>query len=366
MSDDHDFALEADGPEPRPEPEATPPPDPKVVIVYRSRGLPAVLLPPLLLLIAGVGIVSYRRQTPIRWQARTPQQARPAAAAPPRSITVDSPSTGTATDPLIVRIETKPDLASPPPDLASVVGSQPILGAQGPFSDRLDIPTPPTEPTADAPEAEAEARNETKTEKAGPPPPPEPAAAAPAPAVAQPPRQVEPPTVTKEQVLEDIQREAQRKEAERQRLEELKPRLRQFEVAEMHRKAEESRASFHNALRNVLRTPGLERGQAIAALCDEYGRSTPAYVEKQVLRLLRTSYARMGHRAKVEMMRTWGWPEPKILDYLAHDFDLMIGARGGPRSKDDVRVWAARLLLSLPPTPRPVAEAGKPETAPAH
>jgi hypothetical protein len=99
MKDDHDFALDADGPEARPEPEATPPPAPKVVIVYRSRGLPAVLVPPLLLLLAGVAIVSYRRQTPIRWQARAPQAAGPAGSAPPRTIAVDSPSTGTATDP---------------------------------------------------------------------------------------------------------------------------------------------------------------------------------------------------------------------------------------------------------------------------
>jgi hypothetical protein len=247
-----------------------------------------------------------------------------------------------------------------------------MVGAPGPFSDRLDLPAPPPEPSTDA-----GAETETKPE-ASPPPVPEPAPApavaaatpaapqAPAADAAEPPREAEPATVTKEQVLDDIQREAKRKEAERQRLEDLKPRLRQFEVAEMHRKAEEHRASFHTALRNVLRTPGLERGQAIAALCDEYGRSTPVYVEKQVLRLLRTSYARMGHRSKVELMRTWGWPEPKILDYLAHDFDPMIGARGGPRSKDDVRVWAARLLLSLPPTPRPGTEAAKPAAGPAH
>ena len=133
------------------------------------------------------------------------------------------------------------------------------------------------------------------------------------------------------------------------RLEQLQPKARYFAIAEMFRKAQANRAPFHAALRETLRTRRPDTGKRIESLCDEYGRSTNPEIQKHFRRLMKTSYARLSRPTKVELMRVWGFPEPVILDYLANNADRLIGSRGGPRTEDDVRVWAARLLLTMPP-----------------
>ncbi|MHC5543970.1 hypothetical protein ACYOEI_37560, partial [Singulisphaera rosea] len=59
MRDRQDFAVE-------PAADAPKAPAPMVVIEYRNRGLPTTLIPAFLMLLLALGILSYRRQAPIR------------------------------------------------------------------------------------------------------------------------------------------------------------------------------------------------------------------------------------------------------------------------------------------------------------
>jgi hypothetical protein len=208
-------------------------------------------------------------------------------------------------------------------------------------------------------EAEPVAKpDEARAEKAEPKP--EPPAQGPAPPDALAP----PPNITKEEFEEDIQREAARKEAERRKLEDLEPQLRTWELVELLRKNEADRVPFHNDLRNAVVQQGNKAGPVIEALCERHGRSTFPEIEKRVGRLLATSYGRFGYKAKVAMMRDFGLPETMILDYIASNVDRRsLGTRGGPRSKDEVWVHAARLLLTMPPSPPAKAQSGR-RTAP--
>lgn len=63
MIDEPDFSIEGEDSPPVEQPAATPPP--KVVIEYRDRGFPSLLIPPLLILVAVLVILDFRRETPI-------------------------------------------------------------------------------------------------------------------------------------------------------------------------------------------------------------------------------------------------------------------------------------------------------------
>jgi hypothetical protein len=356
MIDDQDFALEAEAEaevEARPEADAgveDKAPAPKVIIEYRSRGLSATLGAPTLILVAALAIASYQRQRPIR-----PRPLPPASA--------DAGTPNPAAEPLIVKVISSP--APPGPvekaEDAEHPGSIPARAAAEASPFDLD---PPHEPPVPGPEpapveVAAVARpaigfippGDRKPVDAHPVPPraePEPEAPAPAPA----------PAPTRDEVMEDIIHEAERKETERQRLENLKPKLGVMALADQIRKSQGQRAAFHDDLRQILMNPTDDPGKDIRDLCDQYGRETRVEIERAVDRALSTSHSRLSRRAKVKMMRDLGLPEPRILDFLAHEMDLRVNSRGGPRDRNEVRVQAARLLLMMP-------VATTPETAPS-
>ncbi len=56
-------------------------------------------------------------------------------------------------------------------------------------------------------------------------------------------------------------------------------------------------------------------------------------------------------RTKVRQLRELGVPEPVILDYLANNYNNDLRSRNGPRTRNDVWVKAALLLLAYEPTP---------------
>src|SRR4051812_49758324 len=64
MIDNESFAVDGLGREPVEAPAADP--APKVVIVYRNRGLASALVPPALILLSALLILSHQRRTPIR------------------------------------------------------------------------------------------------------------------------------------------------------------------------------------------------------------------------------------------------------------------------------------------------------------
>src|SRR4051794_33017349 len=83
MIDDQDFSMDVEDPAPTDEPAGPAPP--KVVIEYRDRGFPSLLIPPLLLLLSVLVILASRRETPIL--------------APPPAPVVSPSETTTAVEP---------------------------------------------------------------------------------------------------------------------------------------------------------------------------------------------------------------------------------------------------------------------------
>lgn len=414
MSDVHDFEIDpgdlpltaeppagsSTAPPQDPDPDSmstpgsalAPVPPPLVVIQYRNRGLHMALLPPLLILLAALVITSYQRQARLRPLSPPPAAVSKAdGPANPsgrrRIIMVEGSGTGAAVEPIQVRAATPP---LPPPPTAPVAATEPA-------------PTPATEPVAE----QALARVEDPRLpgpfspfdlEAGPGLPPLPAeggredAVGPLPEPPVPlmsaergslspdspemasrgagelaPEGQEPgpaaePRVTKEQILQGIRAEAVQKKADQENLKNEMVHAKAREYYEVFRKIQAERPAFHNDLRRLLQELGDGAGQEIDALCDRYGRNTLPEVHDNVVLALNRSAARLKRRAKIEMMRSQGVPEPVILDFLAHEQDPYVNSRRGPRDHNEVFAFAARVLLAYPPVTSPAA---KPARTPA-
>lgn len=152
MSDDQDFAIETEDRETVAEP--TPAPPPLVVIEYRNRGLPSVFVPPALILMAALAILSYQRLTPVRRPGPAPPSDDPAPPRRGRTILVESSSTGVVVGPLVVRAESSPPAATSPPALdAAASQAPPVDDDLSPFDLNATAglrPVEPSSPTLDA------------------------------------------------------------------------------------------------------------------------------------------------------------------------------------------------------------------------
>jgi hypothetical protein len=169
-----------------------------------------------------------------------------------------------------------------------------------------------------------------------------------------------PEDVSRDEILRDIQREADEANARREQMEQLKPRAQALLAAEAVARIQEDRVPFRNELRQLIAERGNDAGPEIDRLCDTYGRDTPPETRAAYHRALRSTPARLTRQGMVELMRSAGLPEPVILDYLAHGLHKTLNSRGGPRDEDEVRVRAGRLLLQFP-----VSTAKRPPQKPA-
>jgi hypothetical protein len=72
-----------------------------------------------------------------------------------------------------------------------------------------------------------------------------------------------------------------------------------------------------------------------------------------VTKILARMSGRTPREVKVRLLREMGVPEPAVLDFLANEIHRFVNSRNGPRDANEVRVSAARLLLSykLPKNP---------------
>lgn len=372
MTDETDFSREdVVTPEVVP-PEVEPDEDrPVIVIEYRNRNWLTRLIPPLIIPIAALAITSYQRTTPLRPvhldfapparavvpggnEQRQPEPDPPVS--PPAATTLDvTPEVETTraeapsqTAPVVVALA-EPSRSRSPFDLEPVDGLVPMTQPPGPrpepmpleveaFSGNVDLMPELGQDSEPANEARSNERAATaEAAEAG---------------------------LSKEEILRDIAREAAEKEAQRQDLEELKPRARGLLLGEALEQVHAARIPFRNDLREVLRTLGKEAGPEIERLCNQYGREPLMEVLNAYYRRKRSMPPRTSRSAEVEMMRAVGLPEPVILDYLSHALDKTINTPGGPRDQHEVRVRAARLLLTFPVTATrpPAAPSLKPAT----
>jgi hypothetical protein len=215
------------------------------------------------------------------------------------------------------------DRAGPPASGAVAVGFNVPGDPENPFSELAVARKPPVLPTPLEPAAEAV----PGADSAGPP--------------------ADPPLPDRSELMAEIEREAESRKAELQKQQELKEHAREVVDAESLRRLEEDRVAFRRELAEILRAGGKEAGQKIDDLCNRYGRNYDPVTRARVTYLLRHTPGRVSRETRVRQFRSYGVPEPGILDYLANELHHLINTRNGPRHPDDVRVSAARQLLRI-------------------
>jgi hypothetical protein len=345
MLEPFDDTPEPAGHAPGPGPAGRPDPQPVIVIEYRQRGFASRLMPPALILLAALAISSYQRRTPVRpiapridLKALAQQKhAEPEPPSPPTKVIfrpdTPEPEPDAGEAPTVAAVE-RPRAAAPasPFDLDPASGLEPVMAPAPPGPDRdlaaaaaaTPEPVSPPDPIPAGPAAE-DLRPGPDGAMAG-----------------------AGNDVSREDILRDIRREADEEDARRDELERLKPRAQALLMAEAVARTNDSRIPFRNELRQLLLDLGDNAGGEIDRLCDTYGRDLPPEVRAAYYRTLRRAPSRMSRQASIDLMRSAGLPEPVILDYLAHGLHKTINTRGGPRDADQVRVLAARALLSVP------------------
>jgi hypothetical protein len=106
----------------------------------------------------------------------------------------------------------------------------------------------------------------------------------------------------------------------------------------------EERIKFHEELRQILETHGKEAGEEIDALVQRSGRlldQKTSVRAKGVWKQLGLSQLK-----KVNQLRAIDIPEANILNYISDSLYPRMRSPGGPRDSNELRVRAARYLLS--------------------
>jgi hypothetical protein len=155
------------------------------------------------------------------------------------------------------------------------------------------------------------------------------------------------PLPEKAELMDEIAREAARKQEEQGRMHELKDRAQAEIQAESERRVEDERVAFRRELKEIVKAGGKQAGQQIDALCNRYGRNYDPALRARVRYILSHTNGRVSKEARVRQLRGCGVPEAGILDYLANDLHRYINSRKGLRDPNDVRVSAARQLLGF-------------------
>jgi len=155
------------------------------------------------------------------------------------------------------------------------------------------------------------------------------------------------PQPTQDQLLQDIQAEAAQKNADLKQRRDLKDRAREVVDAESQARVEDERAAFRRDLREAIKLSRKEAATQIDDLCNRYGRNYSDELRNKARYYLERYAGKMSREAKVRMLRFHGVPEPGILDFLANEIHHMINSRNGPRDSNEVRIDAAKQLLSI-------------------
>jgi hypothetical protein len=121
----------------------------------------------------------------------------------------------------------------------------------------------------------------------------------------------------------------------------------------------EERLRFREELKIALQQGGNQAGTEIDKLLQQYRYNGNDDKLKQASRTW--FFGRISRPAKVRWIRSLDLPESVFIDFLSVDLERLIGARNGPRDMNDVRVRAAKILLTyeLPAPERAPVPAGR-------
>ncbi|AMV39457.1 hypothetical protein [Planctomyces sp. SH-PL62] len=396
MIDDPDFNLDAEnfdigrldaskGQEESPDADAPHPAEPVVVIQYRNRGLPAVVLFPLTLVASLALFAGYHHLyvQPIfsRTQALAASQAETLPpAAPDLDETLAQVSAAMAPHiPMPLTLESQPlppgFLLSPPvaasprpvepaaplaPDVLAWPGS-------GPPPLKTAEPAPPAETKPSDPPTEAEEPRPappisiaSTASDAVKPVPPQPEASTPE--VDELP---EPAPPTREELMERIRQEGLLKQAHEDEMERRKLDARVEVAADAQARVENDRDEFRRALGQIVAAGGRDAGEAIEDLCNQFGRGYSEELKNRAYGSLAHYKGKLTRDGEVQMLRAIGVPEPGILDYLANRLHRSMNSRNGPRGPAEVRLFAAKQLLRIRPDSAALPAAPPPSSTPA-
>lgn len=395
MSDDLDFDLETESAVPDSGPEAEPA-APVVVIQYRNRGIPPYLLFPITLVLS-LGMFAgyhYAFVSPKQRELRDRALAEAAALASLTRVAEESKAGVSEAGAEASSRPRSPDLGGvalsldgqplpagfslpvPPPGLkepgATRVAAKPVdaadvdasiwdelnegaagtaeAAAPNPGAPQRKQPTPPPaigfarpgEPPIVEPPSEVAMGSGPASpgDVVKPPDKPEPAVSLPP--VESP---VAKPTPSREEMMQSLEAEAAAKRAALADQLRLKDEARARVEIEAQDRVESDRERFRDELKRILAANGPDAGQDIDDLCNEFGRNYGGDLKAQVLDALSRYHGRITRENEIRMLRSFGVPEPGILDYLANNLHRSINSRNGPRSPDAVRVLAAKQLL---------------------
>ena len=372
------------------------PTEPRVIVVYRSRGVPWLLIPPLLLIAVVASIIVYRKtetpapprpsplvlseealalseQNAANLLLAQPEQAKPVV---PQPILAPEPPQR-APDPLPVTVSVpQPAVSTPSPFETDPSNTAPAPSPALPAVQTPEVIKPDPEEIA-IPPVEEPARREpvgfdpeaAKVAAAAlaAPKPEEPKVAI-AERFAVPERgDTTPPGLgitvrpKSDEALDEEQRESEERLAARARLDPaakpdlLNPNSRDTKaarnqlIAESRKFAHQDRAPFHAELRQLLVDQGNKAGPYVQQLCNRYRRDTVPEIHSPLNRDLLGPSARLSTTGRIKRMRAWGIPETIILDDLvASEIDAFRRVSGTP---NDSAAWvrASKILLSNPP-----------------
>jgi hypothetical protein len=387
---------------------------PRVVIEYRSRGLPWAMVLPLLLLISLASIAGYHRVT--RWlnprSATVPTPAsktfdKPTETAEvqkpkplPEPLTLSSQPTSAENIPArpisagefigpprqeAVIADGHPPRPIPPPDVKPGTSSL-LVPEFRPTTLQVVMnmakfpqvrPFPPADfraPGPEEPEAPdhaepglkpvfdpnakpvghpkaADAKDAPKPHEGLEPPDDAPIRED----VKQPDPVLPEPLPSREEVLAEIQKEAQKKQAELQEIGQAKNQS--LEAAKEHRESElyGQRITFLNELQTLLREKKGRAGNEIEKLTARHENDVTPELRQEVVTLLRRASGRMSLKGKIRALRGLGVPEPAILDVICNEVHHRYHTTRCNCYSPQMYVLAARELLAteLPPHAKP-------------
>ena len=350
------------------EPVVAPEPPPQVVIEYRDRGIPWMLVPPLLVLVAvvaGVGVYNYNASL----KNRRPPPA-PVVEAAEVDPSVDDPlpepipgyplttSRFEGTPPLAPQPEVfeNPPTPAPPVVVAPAVTDPAVatdLNPPAPIGAVAEaMPTPTPEPAPSTvitgqmfdPAAFELGANLALNEPG----------AAPFDQNLAPVSGAEPggdldiapdqPMAIDPNLLPPDPRQARANRLQR--------------AHEAHNRLEQERFDFHAHLSAIYQKYGKRSAPLVAELCQAYGQDIPPAAKDQAIKLLgRGMFAGAALPTRINLLRKLGFPESAILgDIVDVEGKHISPVQRNAPSQEALYLHAVRILLSNPPS-RPAATA---------
>ncbi len=341
----------------------------KVVIEYRERGIPWMLIPPLLMLCAVGAILGYRKLAP----QVNPPVPRVAGVAPSVTPPVIDSAVTPAGEPSKGDGSTTGQPPSTTPAVSVATSEPPAVPPQEKPVASTAISVEPEKPTLELPpvaaekptEADKPVESSTFTQvtglgfdpkaleaekKADAQNPPADSAIAPAarqegarepglPAAADNqnlPREVDPEILPPDPKLARVR---QKKRAVER-------------ASEAIQQVEADRVRFHNDLREICRISRADYLKEVVELSNRYGMQVDPKVKLLAQeRLGKTGrYAGADRLTRIDVLRAVGFPEPLILEDVFKNYETQrIGERSGPRDENEAMHRAILFLLRFAP-----------------